>query len=59
VSRWDGSTARFVVTKVDEGRQVRLFSSTVTLRLIMCGGSFDRAARGYRDNIIVYAAIVV
>jgi hypothetical protein len=25
------------------------------LRLITCGGAFDRAARGYRDNVIVYA----
>jgi hypothetical protein len=25
------------------------------LRLITCGGTFDRAARSYRDNVIVYA----
>ena len=25
------------------------------LRLITCGGELDRAARSYRDNIVVYA----
>jgi hypothetical protein len=25
------------------------------LRLITCGGDFDRAARSYRDNLVVYA----
>lgn len=29
-----------------------------TLRLITCGGSFDRSVRSYRDNIIVFASIV-
>ncbi len=28
------------------------------LRLITCGGSFDRAARSYRDNVVVYAGLV-
>jgi hypothetical protein len=27
------------------------------LRLITCGGSFDRAAGHYRDNVIVYASL--
>ena len=26
-----------------------------TLRLITCGGSFDRSARHYRDNVIAFA----
>ncbi len=26
------------------------------LRLITCGGDFDRAARSYRDNLVVYAS---
>ncbi|HEY2096278.1 MAG TPA: class F sortase [Pseudonocardia sp.] len=26
------------------------------LRLITCGGSFDRAVRSYRDNVVVYAS---
>jgi hypothetical protein len=28
------------------------------LRLITCGGAFDRAARSYRDNVVVYAGLV-
>ncbi|GAA1218934.1 hypothetical protein GCM10009608_64720 [Pseudonocardia alaniniphila] len=28
------------------------------LRLITCGGELDREARSYRDNIVVYAALV-
>jgi hypothetical protein len=28
------------------------------LRLITCGGSFDQAARSYRDNLVVYARMV-
>jgi Sortase domain len=28
------------------------------LRLITCGGEFDYASRNYRDNIVVYAALV-
>jgi hypothetical protein len=26
------------------------------LRLVTCGGSFDRTKRSYQDNIVVYAA---
>jgi hypothetical protein len=28
------------------------------LRLITCGGSFDRNRRSYEDNIVVYAVII-
>ena len=28
------------------------------LRLITCGGSFDRRARGYVDNLVVFAELV-
>jgi hypothetical protein len=31
---------------------------TGVLRLITCGGSFDRATGHYRDNVIVYATMV-
>ncbi|HKS47938.1 MAG TPA: class F sortase [Amycolatopsis sp.] len=64
VSRKDGSTVRFVVTKVDQvGKDSfpteGVYGDTAgpELRLITCGGSFDRAAHSYRDNIIVYAAL--
>ncbi|WP_027942067.1 class F sortase [Amycolatopsis taiwanensis] len=65
VSRQDGSTARFAVTKVDQISKSEFSADDVygdtaapELRLITCGGSFDRAAHSYRDNIIVYAALV-
>ncbi|HSK97340.1 MAG TPA: class F sortase, partial [Euzebyales bacterium] len=29
-----------------------------TLRLITCGGAFDRSARSYVDNVVVYASLV-
>jgi len=28
------------------------------LRLITCGGAFDRSSGHYRDNIVVYAVLV-
>jgi LPXTG-site transpeptidase (sortase) family protein len=64
VSRKDGSAARFMVTKVDQvGKDEfptdAVYGDTTSpeLRLITCGGSFDRAARSYRDNIIVYVVL--
>ncbi|WP_020422820.1 class F sortase [Amycolatopsis sp. ATCC 39116] len=64
VSRKDGSTVTFAVTRVeqidkDEFPTEAVYGDTAgpELRLITCGGSFDRAARSYRDNIIVYAAL--
>lgn len=64
VSRQDGSTVRFAVTKVDQVSKSTFSSDDVygdtadpELRLITCGGSFDRAAHSYRDNIIVYAVL--
>jgi sortase (surface protein transpeptidase) len=62
VSRKDGTTVRFVVSKVEQiGKDVfpsdAVYGDTAgpEIRLITCGGSFDRAAHSYRDNIIVYA----
>lgn len=64
VARRDGSTARFVVTRVeqidkDEFPTDAVYGDTAgpELRLITCGGSFDRAAHSYLDNVIVYAAL--
>jgi hypothetical protein len=64
VARKDGSTANFVVTKVDQVAKDdfptdAVYDNTVDpeLRLITCGGSFDRAAHNYRDNIIVFASL--
>lgn len=65
VARRDGTTAHFVVTKVDQiDKDVfpteAVYGDTADpeLRLITCGGSFDHAAHSYRDNIIVYASLV-
>jgi Sortase domain len=62
VTRQDGATARFTVTKVDQVSKATFPTDAVygdtsdaELRLITCGGSFDAAAHSYRDNIVVYA----
>jgi sortase (surface protein transpeptidase) len=64
VARKDGSTARFVVTKVDQVSKDSFPTDAVygdtanpELRLISCGGSFDHAAHSYLDNVIVYATL--
>ena len=61
----DGHELRFVVdgrTQVDKDELPveELFRSAgpPTLTLITCGGSFDRSARHYEDNIVVRAAPV-
>jgi len=65
VARRDGSTAHFVVTKVDQVPKNGFPTDAVygntpdaELRLITCGGAFDRAEHSYVDNIIVYARLV-
>ncbi len=63
VTYTDGSARRFTVTdrrqyaKTDLPVQ-QLFdqSGPSQLVLITCGGSFDRSARAYRDNVVVSAA---
>ncbi|WP_169515737.1 class F sortase [Amycolatopsis nigrescens] len=64
VSRKDGSSVDFVVRRVeqvdkDEFPTDAVYGDTAApeLRLITCGGGFDRTVRSYRDNIIVYAAL--
>jgi Sortase domain len=60
---WQGGTARsFVVERVErrpkEALPVeRIWNRTrqPVLRLITCGGSFDRSTGHYRDNVVVYA----
>jgi sortase (surface protein transpeptidase) len=65
VSRQDGSTAVFRVTGVDEFPKNKFPTDVVYgdinyagLRLITCGGSFDRAAHSYNDNIVVFAQLM-
>jgi hypothetical protein len=62
VGRADGTTARFTVTRVarhpkDAFPTAEVYGPTpdAELRLITCGGEFDRADRSYLDNVIVYA----
>jgi hypothetical protein len=64
VGRADGTTARFAVTAVDrypkdEFPTERVYGPTprAELRLITCGGEFDRATRSYRDNVVVSAVL--
>lgn len=64
ISRMDGSVISFAVWKVDRTPKTRFPTEEVygetagpELRLITCGGRFDRAAHSYVDNIIVYATL--
>ena len=64
VARKDGTTLTFVVSHVDKVDKDEFPSDAVygdtpdpQLRLITCGGSFDRTVHSYRDNIIAYATL--
>ncbi|WP_241832795.1 class F sortase [Amycolatopsis sp. CB00013] len=64
VERADGSVVTFVVRRTIHAPKDRFPTKEVygrtagpELRLITCGGSFDRAARSYRDNVIVFAQL--
>ena len=58
----DGRVVPFVVERSEQYRKnqfptIAVYSPTdrPTLRLITCGGSFDRRKGHYRDNVVVYA----
>jgi sortase (surface protein transpeptidase) len=62
VEREDGSAAQFRVQSVQQFPKDAFPTDAVYadidhagLRLITCGGSFDRDARSYEDNIVVFA----
>ena len=62
VDRADGSSATYTITQVTKVPKVRFPTDLVyaptldpTLRLVTCGGSFDRARGSYRDNVIAFA----
>ena len=64
VDRVDGTTARFEVRAVDRypkdafpTEQVYGPTPLAELRLITCGGEFDRKERSYRDNVVVTAVL--
>jgi sortase (surface protein transpeptidase) len=65
IARRDGSVAVFRVTQVKQYPKDN-FPTNVSygdidhagLRLITCGGSFDRQAHSYEDNIVAFAELV-
>ncbi|RZS44906.1 sortase family protein [Herbihabitans rhizosphaerae] len=64
VDRKDGKTLRFVVHRTQQVPKEKLPEDAVygqttdpELRLITCGGVFDKAVHSYKDNVIVYAKL--
>jgi sortase (surface protein transpeptidase) len=64
VSRKDGKTAVFTVSRVDRFSKSRFPSKAVYgaidhagLRLITCGGTYDAARHRYLDNVVVFAKL--
>lgn len=62
VDRADGSTAVFVVSTLERHEKEAFPTASVygsapgaELRLVTCGGEFDRAERSYLENVIVFA----
>ena len=65
VDRADGSTATFEVTEVksspkDDFPRIDVYGATdgPELRVITCGGTFDKDAGRHLDNVIVFAKLV-
>jgi Sortase domain len=65
ITRSDGRTVRFSVIAVALYPKDRFPTEAVygptsgpELRLVTCGGTFDRSARSYDDNVVVDAALV-
>jgi hypothetical protein len=65
VERMDGKVAHYEVTRVVSYPQSKfptdeIYGDTTAseLRLITCGGRYDRAKGGYLDNIVVFAMLV-
>jgi hypothetical protein len=64
VRRADGSTALFAVTKVALYRKDRFPTAAVygptrdaELRLITCGGTYDRGTDSYVGNVVAFASL--
>jgi hypothetical protein len=62
VTRGDGQPVTFTVTRVaaypkDDFATAEVYGPTTgpELRLITCGGTFDRSRRSYTDNVVVFA----
>ena len=66
ITRSDGRVARFSVSRVQQVAKDRFPTAAVygptprpELRLITCGGRFDRTVRSYTDNVVVEAVAAV
>ena len=64
MDRADGSTAVFAVDRVERHPKNAFSTDAVygrtpdaQLRLVTCGGEFDRSTRHYVDNLIVFATL--
>ncbi len=64
VDRVDGSTAVFAVERVERHAKNAFPTEAVyghtpdaRLRLVTCGGEFDRSTRHYVDNVVVFAVL--
>jgi sortase (surface protein transpeptidase) len=64
VDRADGSTVTFAVTRVERHPKDAFPTDAVygptadaQLRLVTCGGDFDRSVRSYEDNVVVFARV--
>jgi LPXTG-site transpeptidase (sortase) family protein len=65
VERSDGRTASFVVDKTDSfaksdfpDDEVYADTPDAQVRLITCAGSYDRSAKDYTENLVVFAHLV-
>jgi Sortase domain len=65
VERADGTAVAFAVRRVEQYAKDRFPTAEVygdvatpQLRLITCGGEFDRSLHSYRDNVVVFAEMV-
>lgn len=64
VDRRDGTTVTYLVERTEQHPKDAFPTSAVygptpdpVLRLVTCGGDFDRDRRSYKDNIIVFAQL--
>jgi hypothetical protein len=62
ITRADGSVATFKVDSVEQFSKakfpdVRVYADTNTaqLRLITCGGTYNKTAKDYEDNVVAFA----
>jgi len=65
IRKADGSALTYAVERSDQYAKSSFPTEAVygatadpTLRLITCGGTFDRSRREYTDNVVVFARLV-